>query len=230
MGTTRRGMMDDGRRYLRRRLRLTLWHRLVLSLAVGAGLAALLPAGTHGYARVLVAWDAGVLVFVLALWPVIRRADPAKDVLEARRHTSAKAFAALVVGIAACLIAIGAMLVNLQALPPPQRLATVALGTLAVICTWLMNNLTFAFRYAYLYYRQRKDEPDSPPLFDFQGDSPGYGDFLYVAFAAGMTFGVTDTSVRSRRMRRLVTGHSILSFWFNTVILALVLNLVSEVL
>lgn len=208
---------------------LSVWARFVIGLSLGAVGAALLPTGIHPYVRMLVAWDVGGLIFLALTWPLIRYGDPVRD-LPTARGASAKVLVTIVVALLASLFATGIMMRNASVLQPPQRGALLALAALAVVCTWMLNNLVFAFGYAFAYYRHREKEPSAAPLIDFQGERPGYLDFVYLAFEVGITFGVTDTGLSSSKVRRLVLGHSILSFWFNAVILALTVNLVSSLL
>jgi len=57
-------------------------------------------------------------------------------------------------------------------------------------------------------------------------EAPDYMDFAYFAFVIGMTFQVSDIQISSRQIRRVVLAHGILSFLFNTVIVALTINVV----
>ena len=60
----------------------------------------------------------------------------------------------------------------------------------------------------------------------FPGDRrPNYFDFAYFSFVIGMTCQVSDVQITSRRMRRIALFHSVLSFGFNTIILALLINI-----
>lgn len=58
--------------------------------------------------------------------------------------------------------------------------------------------------------------------------APDFSDFIYYAFVVGMTAQVSDVQVTSRRMRRLTLGHGVLSFLFNTVLLALAVNIAAS--
>ena len=82
---------------------------------------------------------------------------------------------------------------------------------------------SYALHYAYLYYRSK----GSAGGLAFPGEqSPDQLDFAYFAFTIGTSFAVSDVDVTDRAIRRAVLGHQILSFFFNTSILALVVNLV----
>jgi uncharacterized membrane protein len=97
----------------------------------------------------------------------------------------------------------------------------------------MLVHTVFGLRYGHAYY----GDPDGPgPIshaggLEFPGDQePNYVDFAYFSFVIGMTFQVSDVVITSRDFRKLVLVHGMLSFGFNTVILALALNTVSTVL
>jgi uncharacterized membrane protein len=82
----------------------------------------------------------------------------------------------------------------------------------------------FALNYASRYYQ------GSPPGgLGFPSDStahfePDYTDFLYLAFAIAVAFQTSDVNITSRPMRRLVLVQGVLAFFFNSAILALIIN------
>ena len=83
-------------------------------------------------------------------------------------------------------------------------------------------------RYAHLYYR---DDAEGEGGLKFPGEhKPDDYDFAYFAFTIGMCFQVSDVLVTSRQIRRSVLFHAVISFAYNTVILALVLNLLFGIL
>ena len=57
---------------------------------------------------------------------------------------------------------------------------------------------------------------------------PDYWDFVYFSFVIGMTSQVSDVCVSSRRIRRTITAHGILSFFFNVALLALTVNIAAS--
>src|SRR6202044_324561 len=102
-----------------------------------------------------------------------------------------------------------------------------ALAGGAILGSWLLTHATFTFRYAHRYYGD-SGRGDHGGL-DFPGDEPpDYWDFLYFSFVVGMTCQVSDVQVTSRSMRRMTLLHGVLSFFFNTVILALAVNVVAS--
>jgi uncharacterized membrane protein len=63
----------------------------------------------------------------------------------------------------------------------------------------------------------------------FPGDGkPNYWDFVYFAFGISMAAQVADVAVTGKRLRRIVTIHSILSFFFNVTTIALIVSIVED--
>ena len=90
-----------------------------------------------------------------------------------------------------------------------------------------------AFHYADVYWDmagrhdrgKQRHSAYKPPL-DFPGgQQPGGYDFLYYSFVIGMTAQTSDTAVTSTDMRKLTLLHSVVSYFFNTVIVAAAINL-----
>lgn len=102
------------------------------------------------------------------------------------------------------------------------------ISILSVISSWWLVHTVFALRYAHIYYSPgNHNKVSGKNALEFPGEpEPDYLDFAYFAFVVGMTFQVSDVQVVSRRVRRLVLLHGIISFVFNTVLLALSINLV----
>lgn len=108
----------------------------------------------------------------------------------------------------------------------------VLLSLTCVITSWLLVHTIFTFRYAHFYYCDVEDGSDSktfqPGGLDFPNEpKPDYLDFAYFSFVIGMTFQVSDVQITSRRIRRLALLHGLLAFSFNTVIVALSINVIA---
>ena len=91
------------------------------------------------------------------------------------------------------------------------------------LCGVLLASLLFA-GCSHLYYAD--PNPTKPYVFPGQ-NPPDYSDFAYFSFVIGMTCQVSDVQVTSGELRNLALLHGILSFAFNTVILALTVNIVA---
>jgi len=99
----------------------------------------------------------------------------------------------------------------------------VILSAVTVILSWALVNTVFALKYARLFYI------DEDGGLDFgQDKQPTYSDFAYLAFTVGMTYGVTDIVPEVTTLRKAVFGHAVLSYLFGTGILAVAINLVTN--
>jgi uncharacterized membrane protein len=105
-----------------------------------------------------------------------------------------------------------------------------AFVVMTLILSWLTTHVSFAYRYAHEYYtRNEQGEPDGGIEFP-KDDRPDYLDFIYFSFVLGMTFQVSDCNVTSKKLRRLATLQGLIGFLFNTVILALSVNIAASLL
>jgi uncharacterized membrane protein len=96
------------------------------------------------------------------------------------------------------------------------------MAALGVLSAWGILHSSYALHYAYLYYRSE----ESPGGLDFPGEkSPKQRDFAYFALTVGTSFAVSDVDVTDDGMRQAVLGHQILSFFYNTLILATVVTM-----
>ena len=125
----------------------------------------------------------------------------------------------LIIALGSVVISLGSVLLVLtNAAHSPTE---AALGLTAVPLGWAMLHMLVAFHYAHLYYL-----PDPDDGLEFPGGpaAPEAWDFLYFSFTIGMTAQVSDVVVTNTRLRRAVLLHSMGSFFYNTVILALAVN------
>src|SRR5581483_8297896 len=101
-----------------------------------------------------------------------------------------------------------------------------ALAAIGAPLGWLVLHTTMAFHYADLHYF---DDPETPDDDDRDLEFPGGRDpcpwdFLYFSFVIGMTCQVSDVQVKTTVMRRAVLWHGLVSFFFNTVFIAMAVN------
>ena len=204
---------------------------LLASLAVGVLVAVLFPGEHVPRSRVLVGWNAAVWLYLaLAAWAMLR-AGPSRI----RRVAKAQAEGAatvLVIVIVAALVSLAGTVFELSAAKMPgalpgakSALPHVALALSTVVGSWLLLPVEFALAYASLYHRGT----GKPSGLAFPGDDeyPDYTDFMYFAVTLAATSQTSDVSVNTRPMRRLVLLHAVLSFVFNTSVLALTINILA---
>ena len=108
---------------------------------------------------------------------------------------------------------------------PADDTAKVLQGLLAMVAVgsgWFLIHLMYAMRYARHWFNAE------PKCIDFHTDAPpAYSDFLYTAFAVGMSYAISDTDLCTTRIRRIALRHAWLSYLFGTVIVAATINLVA---
>jgi len=133
-----------------------------------------------------------------------------------------------VVTSSAALFAVGFLVSVKKSQAGDHFIIHLLLTLLTVIFSWTLVHTVFGFRYAHAFYGDSGDpgvQKHAGGLI-FPGDQPpDYLDFAYFSFVVGMTCQVSDVQITSRRMRRLTLAQSILSFGFNTIVLALVINI-----
>ncbi len=140
----------------------------------------------------------------------------------------------LLADVAAAVFSLAAIFgefAGVKDLPGSRKSFHIALVAVTLFASWLMMHVTFAFRYAHEYYARDNGGPDFDRGLEFPGETrPDYLDFVYFSLVLGMTFQVSDVQVRSRKLRRLAALHGLLSFVFNTVILALTVNIAAGII
>ncbi|SCK59910.1 Uncharacterized membrane protein [Variovorax sp. HW608] len=215
------------------------WQRLlcggVAGLAVGLGLR-FLPWRLDGIACGLIGWCVGAAVYLLPAWRLaeISNAQGTRHRAQALDQPRASILAVMLTAVGVSAIVIAMLLQRVPHLCGAQRVGHIALGLLALACSWLLIHTIYAFHYAHRYYQAECGEQGHQGHqghlagLDFPGKAePDYFDFLYYSFVVGMTSQVSDVQVRSREMRRLTLVHGVLAFAFNMLVLALSINVVA---
>ena len=137
-------------------------------------------------------------------------------------------FLFIVASVFASLFAVFVLLHSIKNLPPAETTKHVLLSIGSVGVSWWLTHTVFTLRYAHLFYSTKNGKEKYGAGLDFPSEpEPDYLDFVYFSFVIGMTFQVSDVEISSRKIRRLAWVHSILSFVFNTVIVALSINIIS---
>jgi uncharacterized membrane protein len=198
--------------------------RLFVSVGFGAIAVALFaPTNVAWWVQAVVGWDVAAGILCALTWRIIVRANAAR--------TRARAAIDDPGGMAVFIIALVSSLFSLfagayvlrwaRAFPHNQALVWSALAIVGVMLAWILTHTAYALRYVRLYYAK-----SGPGGLQFPGpDPPADIDFAYFAFTIGMTFQASDVLITSSRVRAVVLSHAILAFVYNTIILAVALNL-----
>ena len=195
-------------------------------IAIAAGIAAflLLPGQLRLVTRLLVGWDCFVALYLLLVYTMVLRSGLAHIKRNAALQDDGRFLILLVTALGA-FASIAAIVFELDAShrsPPALTLATVTIAL-----SWAAVHTVFALHYAHEFYRGAKPGGLQFPVGDEHIDAD-YWDFVYFSFVIGMTAQVSDVGITDRTIRRTATVHGIISFVFNTALVALMVNIAAS--
>jgi uncharacterized membrane protein len=207
------------------------WHapairRVMVGIAFGVIVGVILAPFVRWPLAMIGAWDAAAAAFVVAVWVVIWQADGPHTKHIAMREDETRNSARLLLFVAsiASIFAIGFPLSFAGGQSNAGKVVLIAVSISTIALSWLVVNTLFTLRYADLYFRM------GTSAIDFgETDLPCYRDFAYLAFTIGMTYQVSDTTLRDETIRRTVLFHALLSYVFGVVIVAASINLIAGI-
>ena len=179
------------------------------------------PKGTS----LLVGWDAAALLYVLWLIFTTFSLDEGNSAgLASSKGPDRRTIDLVMLSASiASLAGVGILLVQAGDAKGSEKDVLVAIGVFSVVCSWLLVHTVYALRYARLFY----DECQGGGIDFNDEDQPSYADFAYLAFTVGMTFQVSDTDIKDKRIRRTILHQALLSYVFGTVIVATTINFIA---
>ena len=181
----------------------------------------------------MLAWDGGCLVFLLLSALLFLREPPARMPAnaEAQQEGEWTVFWITIAGAVASFAALALEFAGSKDDPPAIRHFRMTVVVATLLLSWLTTHTLFALRYAHEYYQRKEQGGGVVGGLEFPSEpKPDYWDFVYFAFVLGMTFQVSDVQITSRQFRRLATLHGLIGFLFNTVIVALTVNIAAGLL
>ena len=208
--------------------------RTAISIVAGVLAYLLLPDELGVTTRSVVAWDLGALVLlVFAAVLFSREGDDASMEQNALQQQDGEwtMFWVTLAGVAFSFVALTTELAGAKEIHTFGRSLRVGLVAGTLLISWLTTHLVFAIRYAHEFYTTSRGAAnvDGGLVFPSE-DTPDYWDFVYFSLVLGMTFQVSDVQITSRKLRRLATVHGLISFLFNTIIVALTVNIAASLL
>ena len=215
--------------------RLDAHHKLYISMAVAFIVSVAVYGKFSQPVHILVTWLGYCLTSLSLSWITILSSHPADVKKEVYAQDSSRTLIFLF-AVTAAFVSLFAILLLLKSTGKSASQADltghILLSLASVICSWWLVHTIFTLRYAHLFYSDLANNPGhkskNPGGMEFPDeDQPDYLDFTYFSFVLGMTFQVSDVQITSKRIRRLALAHGLLSFAFNTVIVALSINIVS---
>jgi uncharacterized membrane protein len=181
--------------------------------------------------RIVMAWDIGIAVYLASTAELFFKSDHTNISRDAARQEEGEwsIFALVLLGAVMSFVAI--FLFSNAAERKTHQDYYLAFVITTLVLSWLTINITFAYRYAHEYYSKDRGSDAIERGLEFPGEeNPDYLDFVYFSFVLGMTFQVSDVNIQSKKLRRLATLQGLIGFLFNTVILALSVNIAASLL
>jgi uncharacterized membrane protein len=198
--------------------------RTFLAIAVGIAAFFLSPGSLRLVTRLLAGWDVFVAVYLVLVVVMMLRCD--------HRHIRRSAilqddgrFLILTVTALGAFASIAAIVFELGA--SHRGASGLALATATIALSWAAVHTAFALHYAHDYYRGSKPGGLQFPNGD-EHDHADYWDFVYFSFVIGMTAQVSDVGITDKIIRRTATAHGIVSFVYNTALVALMVNIAAS--
>ncbi|UWU76791.1 DUF1345 domain-containing protein [Bradyrhizobium huanghuaihaiense] len=198
--------------------------RTFIALAAGILVSLLLPGSHRLVTRLLFGWDALIAVYLVLVYAMML----CNDHQHIRRAAAMQDDGRFVILLVTAIGAFASIAAIVSELGTPHRGAlelTIAITTIAL--SWAAVHTTFALHYAHDYYRNAKPGGLQFPSGDKE-DHADYWDFIYFSFVIGMTAQVSDVGITDKTIRRTATAHGIVSFIYNTALLALTVNIAAS--
>jgi uncharacterized membrane protein len=207
--------------------------RLVIALVFSL-IAYALSGRTPPAIQFILVWSSFSFSSLVLFWITIIKAESHEVKYIAKRQDSSRTIVFVFVLVAA-IISLFAVIFLLKILPDRKAAGYwyhIGFSIISVVLSWTLIHTIFTFRYAHLYYTSRSEEKgiekEQEGGLQFPNeDSPDYLDFAYFSFVIGMTFQVSDVAISSRQIRHLALFHGLISFVYNTVILALSVTIIA---
>ncbi len=181
--------------------------------------------------RIILAWDMFCLSLILLSWMLFFTTTNKElcDVVERQDEGLKVIFTIVLIGV--CFSLLGTLLLLTETKQSAFNIIFDTIVSLSpILVSWGLLHTIFTIRYAHLYHDHNTLKTGSiVGGIKFPGkEEPDYIDFAYFSFVIGMTFQVSDIQVTSKVIRKFVLLHSIISFMFNTIIVALTINSIAS--
>jgi uncharacterized membrane protein len=208
------------------------WLRLSLGLVPAGVVLLAAPAGWQPLTRLMAAWDTFALATLALTWGIIITAEVNHIRRVATRDDPGRrlSFVFSLLAASASLLAVVFLLSSLHTVDEQLRNLHVGLAITGVAASWLLVHTLFTLRYAHLFYNPSADRAEGGLEFPGGEKEPDYLDFAYFSFVIGMTAQTADISISSQQLRRYALFHGLLSFGFNTVVVALTIGALAGIL
>ena len=180
--------------------------------------------------HLMISWNVFSLGMIIMSWITfsITTSQQIREQAKVQDSSRALIFSTVLISTFASFFAVVLLLLTKKEYKSTEALHLI-IAIAGMLFSWVLIHTIFTLRYAHIFYGDDEVKPETHAAgLEFPDDKkPDYLDFAYFAFVVGMTFQVSDVQVTSKRLRRLVLLHGILSFGYNTIMIALTINLIA---
>jgi uncharacterized membrane protein len=207
-------------------------YRLLIAFALGCLVFLLVRSPGHTGIPFLYGWICFAGTSLFFSWVTILLRHP-KQTAKIAQEQDASLLTVFLIVVCAAFISLFAVIFLLNSQPTSSRVGLslhIVLSLVSITLSWLLIHSLFTIRYAHHYYDKPKEATGSHYAGGLQfpgNDHPDFLDFAYFSFILAMTFQTADVNITGRRIRRLALAHGLLSFVYNTTIIALIINIIS---
>jgi uncharacterized membrane protein len=198
--------------------------RTFISILIGIVAYAVLPNSLRPVTRALLGWDIFIAAYLLLVYTMMFRCGLARIKRNAVLQDDGRFLILLVVAFGA-FASIAAIVFELGA--SQHSVPALTLATVTIALSWAAVHTIFALHYAHEFYRGAKPGGLQFPSGDTH-ENADYWDFVYFSFVIGMTAQVSDVGITDKTIRRTATVHGIISFIYNTALVALMVNIAAS--
>ncbi len=183
----------------------------------------------------LVGWNAAAVVFVLTTgWLLITSNEEDTRVrakLDDEDRTVLMTTVLTAVGASFIATIVALKQSKLHAGHGGEPSWIIGLSVSTMVMSWLVVQCLYTLHYTHRYFGDRDYDGEPDGGIEFPGDPPTtYRDFIYVSVCVGATCQVSDFNITTTKFRNLVTTHAVITFLFNTMVLALGINIIGNLM
>ena len=175
-------------------------------------------------------WVTFALTFIITSAIVFFKLPVSEISKRANEEDGSRLFVLIIILVSSFASMFTVLLLIVSDKMPTHKSLTEVMSVIGMIVSWTLVHTVFTFHYANMYYFKQPDDKSIDEPLKFPGKmKPNYLDFAYFAFVIGMTFQVSDVEINSPIVRRTALAHGLLSFAFNTFVVALTINLIAGI-
>lgn len=201
--------------------------RLLLATAAALLALFLLPSTLSLSLRAAAAWNIGAMIYLCATFYLMATETSAelRERAAEEDETGVVFLVLLLLAAASSFSAVIGLIGESRNITGPLKVVDLTLAGITIVTSWLVMQIVFTLHYAHAYYRPDRADEMAGGLKFPEDEHPDYWDFFYFTTSIGAASQTSDVCITSKRLRRLVLAHAIISFAFNTTVVALAINL-----